>query len=137
MTKHSAKPQRFNEAFERFWALGYRNIIPGAPADGGITSAGKRPGVLDAGHWSGRAAKDFAATQETIGAWAEVGASLGLSCNGSGMLGLDVDSLAVEWSNRIVGLAREIVGPAPRRIGRAPKVLLPYRCDPATRYRQL
>src|SRR4029077_5496889 len=136
MTKHSAKPQRFNEAFERFWALGYRNIIPVVPADGRITNAGKPPGPLDAGHWGGRAAKEFhsLATQETIGAWAEMGASLGLSCNGSGMLGLDVDSLAVEWSDRIVGLAREIVGPAPRRIGRAPKVLLPYRCDPAARY---
>jgi hypothetical protein len=135
--KHNAHATRINY-FQKCWDLGYHNLLPVVPPDGGISNAGKRPGILlPDGKWIGKASKTFEATPQAIEAWHEMGASVGLSCNGTGFTGIDVDTLTPRWADHISGLAHDMLGPAPRRIGRAPKVLLPYNCPPDMRYSQV
>ena len=136
VSKHNANDARINH-FQRCWDLGYHNLLPVVPPQGGISNAGKRPGVLINGDWIGKASKDFTATPETIELWHAMGASVGFSCNGTGMTGIDIDTLTPKWVDHIQGLAHEMLGPAPRRIGRPPKVLLPYNCPPEMRYDQV
>ena len=123
-------------AFQRFFKLGYSGLLPVVPPDGGIAKAGKRPGVKHAGRWVGKASSDFAATPYTIAAWHDMGASVGVSCDGTGVCGVDIDSLT-EWAAKIKQIAFEMLGVTTVRIGQAPKLLLLYRCAPDTEYRQI
>lgn len=138
MAKHSEDAAGINY-FQRCWDLGYRNLLPVVPPGGGIPNAGKRPGILmpDGTTWIGKASKDFEATPKTIDEWHRMGASVGLNCNGTGFTGIDIDTLTPRWVDHIAGLAHEMLGPAPRRIGRSPKLLLPYNCPRDMRYAQV
>src|SRR3982750_403360 len=136
MSKHIADAARINH-FQRCWDLGYHNLLPVVPPGGGISNAGKRPGVLVGDMWEGRASKSFIATPEAIDMWHQMGASVGLSCNNTGFCGIDIDTLTPKGADHISGLRHEMLGPAPRRIGRAPKVLLPYNCPDDMRYGQV
>jgi hypothetical protein len=133
MEKHSASSKHINH-FQQCWDLGYRMMLPVVPPGGGIDGAGKRPGVLSGGVWIGKGYQEFTANLEKIGVWEEWGASVGLSCHGTGLCGIDIDTLSPKYAMDIIAVAHEMLGPAPMRIGRAPKVLLPYRCPPGMRF---
>jgi Fe2+ or Zn2+ uptake regulation protein len=128
MEKHSASSRDINH-FQQCWDLGYRMLLPVVPPSGGTPNAGKQPGVRSSdGVWHGRGYQEFTASLDVIGEWDAWGASVGLSCSGTGLCGIDIDTLSLKYAAEISELAQEMLGWAPMRIGRAPKVLLPYRC---------
>ncbi|KQP60099.1 hypothetical protein ASF41_10500 [Methylobacterium sp. Leaf111] len=55
-----------------------------------------------------------------------MGAGVGMK-TGQGLVALDIDTLDETWSSRVEAFAIEMLGAGPRRVGRAPKVLLPLR----------
>ena len=124
--------------FQQLWSKGYRDLIPVIPpsaAEQGIRSAGKRPGVLIDGRWSGRSRADFRATEKDLDIWAAWGAGVGLRCDNA-VIGVDIDTTTPRWSRLIQQIAADTLGILPRRIGQAPKTLLMGRCDGAD-YRQI
>jgi hypothetical protein len=123
-------------SFQRIWSLGYKSLLPVVPADGGIRNAGKRPGLRNDLGWYGVAARDCVATEPLIGQWGAMGAGVGLRCDGQ-FIAIDIDTLAAEWAAQIRDMALQSLGPAPRRIGRAPKELLLYRVNEDIGYRQI
>ncbi len=116
------------------WERGYRQLVsiipPGAPLAPGSrlprSELGKIPGIrLPNGVWRGYPWLDHIATDRDIHQWAQDGASVGML--GAYYPGLDIDVLN-EWLAQLVEqIAVEVLGPAPRRVGRAPKRLLMYR----------
>jgi hypothetical protein len=128
---------RKGNSFQFFWERGYTALLPVIPPEADVRNAGKRPGVLVAGRWQGRAADSFHCTPDLVDIWHEMGASVGISCHASGVLGLDIDVLQKESAERIRDIAFEMLGQTAVRVGRAPKMLLPYRCAVDTRYSRL
>ena len=110
-------------------------VIPPSAAEQGVRNAGKRPGVLADGLWSGRAIASFHATESDIDLWGTWGAGVGVRCDRS-IVGVDIDTTTPRWSELIQQIAAETLGILPRRIGQAPKALLIARCDGAD-YRQI
>ena len=66
-----------------------------------------------------------------------MGASVGISCNGSGVCGVDIDVLEPDWAERVHAIAFEMLGPTAIRIGQAPKRMLIYRCARDTKYKRI
>ena len=90
-----------------FWLRGYRDLLPVIPANAtGVKSPGKCPGVkLANGTWQGRDRKIFIADEKLIKTWHGWGAGVGLRCHG-GIIGIDIDTLSEEWSDKIVEIVR-------------------------------
>lgn len=81
--------------------------------------AGKKPQLAQ---WSRR--PDTARDYESHG-----DANVGVLCGGNyNLIAIDVDVSNPFASNELLDLALEILGNAPRRVGRPPRFLLPYRC---------
>jgi len=138
MTKNSGNSPHINR-FRKLRELGY-SALPVAPPTAHIRNAGKRPAVIDkdTGQWSGRAANSFLnSPPDADSVWESWHGSVGISCNGTGILAIDGDILSVRWADRVAAICMEVLGAAPKRIGRAPKFLLVYACDPGMRYAQL
>jgi len=90
---------------------------------------GKAPGKcrLD-GCWVGyNFNADGEPTERDIVEWGRWGSNIGLQA--ANFPGLDVDVDDDELAERVVGLAREVLGPAPARTSRPPRRLLVYRTE--------
>jgi hypothetical protein len=118
--------------FER----GYADLISVIPPKATLSpnskiaasSLGKSPGVrYDNGTWGGYNWRAHRATLADIQKWAQAGANVGLRAGN--FPGLDIDSLNPTIVAKVIELARAVLGPAPERVGRAPKTLLMYRTD--------
>lgn len=89
---------------------------------------GKIPGrVLPSGLWAGYDWRAHQATIEDVRGWSVAGANIGLRA--ARFPAVDIDTTNVSLANIIAQRAVEFLGPAPRRTGRAPKVLLQYRAE--------
>lgn len=131
--------------FRKYWMLGYRNLVPIVPPDANISeksslfkrprSKGKAVGIMGQdGAWRGFDwIKASPPTEDDVDRWNTMGAGLGIR-TGMGLIAIDIDSLDPQLSDQAEGVAREILGPAPCRIGKAPKRLLLYRVSSPTPY---
>jgi len=87
---------------------------------------GKTPGIkYDNGTWGGYGWLKHVASEADTAQWARDGANIGILAEY--YPGVDIDSLDERISNFVAGIAREVLGEAPARVGRAPKQLLMYR----------
>jgi hypothetical protein len=130
----SALSKSEGNPFRKFWDRGFRRLLPVTPHDCGLLNAGKRPGIRTSDGWQGLGVKTFDATEELLDIWHAMGAGVGLRCDRD-TIGVDVDTLSPEWSERICAIAFEMLGPTWLRIGMAPKILLPYRSSELIKYR--
>ncbi|MFY9292804.1 MAG: AAA family ATPase [Methylorubrum rhodinum] len=122
--------------FHRLWALGYRRLVPIIPplAEPSPYSAiarkpnsrGKAVGELGPSGWRGLQWHTLETTEEHLDRWAAMQAGVGCR-TGQGLVGIDIDVTHEGYAEQITRIAFETLGRAPRRIGRAPKVVLLYR----------
>jgi P4 family phage/plasmid primase-like protien len=127
----------------QLFAAGYRDLVSVIPPAASLaanskiapTSRGKAPGRKRSdGQWVGFAWQHHRTTIEDVRQWEAGGANIGLRAQY--FPGLDIDSLDEHIGDQVEQHALAILGPAPLRVGRAPKRLLVYRTDaPFTRMR--
>lgn len=119
---------------ERMHARGYSGLLsiipPGATLTAGsripASLLGKIPGIRkNSGAYSGYDWRRHIAKLEDVRAWDRVGASIGIRADSTPAV--DIDSSDPQLSQLIREIAVEILGPAPSRVGRAPKQILMYR----------
>ncbi len=119
------------------YEAGYHDLIPVLPPAAKLspgsrispTNCGKAPGRKGAdGFWTGFGNwRKHETTLEDVQRWDADGANIGLRA--ARFPGLDIDSLDPEIADQVEQLALAILGPAPVRVGRAPKRLLMYRTE--------
>jgi hypothetical protein len=133
--------------FVRLWDMGYRRLVPIVPplAELSPTSSmakrpacrGKAVGICGpSGKFYGFNWHQHETTEDDLARWYAMGAGVGCK-TGQGLVAIDVDTLDRDLSALAYAAALEILGHAPRRVGRAPKVLLPYRVSETTGYRRV
>lgn len=89
---------------------------------------GKSPGRKNKnGTWGGYGWLKHPTTRDDVKQWAQDGANIGILA--TNYPGVDIDSLDPDVAAEVRAIAREILGPAPCRTGRAPKCLLMYRAE--------
>lgn len=135
-----------DEPFRRLWDLGYRRLVPIVPPNAELSphsSLSKRPacrgkavGELGPHGWKGFNWHQHETTESDLARWARMGAGVGIR-TGEGFLALDGDTLDPALATLASELAEEILGAAPRRIGRAPKFALLYRCVGVVPYQRV
>lgn len=98
------------------------NILPIVPHDAQDHShPGKAPAL--------KAWQDHQATAEDVATWSRTRSRCGIGINTSKTPAVDLDILDAEVSDQMAGFVIDLLGPAPLRIGRAPKKLLVYRTE--------
>lgn len=116
------------------YEMGYTDLVSVIPVNAtlspgsaiGRNQLGKVPGrKLANGTWAGYNWRTHEPTIDDVRSWQLQGASIGLRAKR--FLGLDVDSLNETVASIVEEHALRILGPAPIRVGRAPKRLLMYR----------
>lgn len=142
----SADPKPAINPFARLWALGYRRLVPIVPPLAELSphsslykrpaSRGKAVGEEGPHGWRGFNWHQHETVEADCDRWCAMGAGVGCK-TGQGLVAIDVDTLDPDLSALAYADALEILGPAPRRVGRAPKVLLPYRVSETTGYRRV
>ncbi|MBA9068021.1 hypothetical protein FHR71_001756 [Methylobacterium sp. RAS18] len=123
--------------FRALWDGGYRRLVPIVPPDAELSphsSLARRPGcrgkavgVKGQHGWHGFNWHVHETTEADLDRWAAMGAGVGLRM-GEGLIAIDIDALDPQLAAAAAQAAFEILGVAPRRFGRAPKLLLLYRC---------
>lgn len=69
-------------------------------------------------------------TRRALERWAETGAGIGLVCGEpDGVVGIDIDVLDEDAATLVQRVTEQVLGEAPRRVGRWPKRLLVYGVD--------
>jgi putative DNA primase/helicase len=127
------------QLFERGYADLISVVPPGVQLSPGsklaANSLGKAPGIKYAnGTWGGYNWRAHQATAADVQKWALDGANVGLRAGR--FPGLDIDSMNAAIVDAVKQMAFEVLGPAPVRVGKAPKALLMYRtAAPFTRMR--
>lgn len=120
----------------KLFESGYTDLISVIPPKATLSpnskmatsSLGKAPGVrYENGTWGGYNWRKSIATLTDVQRWIQDGANVGLRAGR--FPGLDIDSLNEHIVAKVKELAWEVLGPAPVRIGKAPKTLLMYRTD--------
>jgi putative DNA primase/helicase len=120
----------------KLFEAGYTDLISVIPPKATLSpnskmatsSLGKAPGVrYQNGTWGGYNWRKSVATLKDVQQWIQDGANVGLRAGR--FPGLDIDSLNEHIVAKVKELAWEVLGPAPIRIGKAPKTLLMYRTD--------
>lgn len=92
------------------------------------SQTGKCPGRrLPNGLWAGYDWRNAQATVDDVRRWVIDGANIGMRADR--FPGVDIDCTDARLARMIEECATQALGPAPRRIGRAPKALLMYRTD--------
>ena len=136
----SAKPASQKNQFRRFWDAGYESLIPIAPPGSAslLEAPGKIPGELHAdGLWRGMHGwQHHQATETDLDRWHEWGAGVGIRL-GNDLAAVDIDTKNAELAAKCEEIALEILGPAARRIGNAPKVLRLYRVSERVAYQRV
>lgn len=135
----------------QLFAAGYRDLVsvvpPGAKLspksdipDGSdpakADQRGKAPGKYDGnrGVWSGYNWRELKPFPAHIEQWEKAGANIGL--HAKAFPGIDIDCMDPQLVDELRAAAIRVLGPAPCRIGRAPKALLVYAtAQPFTRVR--
>lgn len=119
--------------FEQWYANGYADLLPIVPHDARCKPSshvgagkGKSPGLRDtSGLWGGFSGwNTHIATPADLAKWNAMGAGIGLRIGTAWMLDLDVYD--ADTADMIEAAALEMLGPAPCRIGQAPKRSLLY-----------
>lgn len=123
--------------FRALWEGGFRRLVPIVPPDAELSPhshmakkpqcRGKAVGELGPYGWKGFDWHRHETTEPDLDRWAPMGAGVGVRM-GEGLVAIDIDSLVKELSLTAMEAAFEILGEAPLRIGRAPKLLMLYRC---------
>lgn len=119
----------------QLYGAGYTDLVcvapPGAPIAArsklNASDLGKRPGKRGDSGWYGYSWVTDQPTQNDIERWAEWDANVGL--RGTNFPALDIDSTDETLTAVVKKLAKETLGPAPVRVGKAPKTLLVYRTE--------
>ncbi len=89
---------------------------------------GKTPGRRNAnGTWAGYGWLKHETTIADVKKWSSDGSNIGILAEY--YPGVDIDSLDAQLSAQVARIARKELGPAPSRVGRAPKQLLMYRTE--------
>lgn len=133
-------------AFLALWEGGYCRLVPIVPPGAELSphsslfnrpkSRGKAVGELGPHGWRGINWHTHVTTREDLDRWGQMGAGVGVRM-GEGLVAIDADTLAPELAEVAMQAALEILGPAPRRVGRAPKFLLLYRVSAPTTYQRV
>src|SRR5258706_7112166 len=120
----------------KLFEAGYTDLISVIPPKATLSpnskmatsSLGKAPGIrYQNGTWGGYNWRKAVATLKDVQQWILGGVNVGLRAGR--FPGLDIDSLNEHIVAKVKELAWEVLGPAPVRIGKAPKTLLMYRTD--------
>jgi putative DNA primase/helicase len=120
--------------FADYWDAGFTGVIPVIPPDAPLSAAskirpedrGKVPGRLNGqGTWGGFDWLHHTTREADLAAWTRTGAGIGLRA--AECPGLDIDVFDERIAALVESTAKRVLGPAPRRVGRAPKRLLAYR----------
>lgn len=119
----------------KLYDAGYRDLVsvapPGAELSAGTSlradDLGKIPAVKGANGWHGYPWMTSQPTREQVQTYDSWGANIGL--RGTSFPGLDIDSSSPKLVALVEQIAREHLGPAPRRVGRPPRSLLVYRSN--------
>jgi P4 family phage/plasmid primase-like protien len=116
---------------------GYTDLVSVIPPEANLSptskvkpaSRGKAPGRRGPHGWAGYPWQDAPCTLADAERMERDGANVGLAAGR--FPALDIDCTDPELAQLVEGVAREVLGGAPCRIGRAPKRLLLYRTDEA------
>ncbi|GJE43783.1 AAA family ATPase [Methylobacterium soli] len=132
--------------FRKLWEMGYRRLVPIVPPLAELSphssisrrpqSRGKAVGELGQHGWRGFNWHQHETCEADLIRWFTMEAGVGVR-TGEGLIAIDIDSLAPELSEKARAAAVEILGPAPQRVGRAPKVLLLYRITEPMAYERV
>ena len=136
-----------DNAFDRFWQLGYRRLLPitvhGEPVSERSSlirrpkAVGKVPGIKgDDGLWRGFNWMAHETRYADLPGWHNMGAGVGIRL-GQGLVAVDIDSLDAELANACAIAATDMLGASPNRVGRSPKRLKLYRLDGEIPYRKV
>lgn len=131
-------------AFEQFWHLGYRRLVPIVPPDAAISdkssmakrkdARGKAVGVRGRdGKWFGFDFIPHESTEEDLTRWQTMGAGTGIK-TGNGLIAIDADTLNEQYAKTILEAVQRHFGKLPVRIGRYPKALYLCRTTEPLRY---
>lgn len=132
-------------AFREWYDAGYRELIPIVPPGASLSprshystqALGKQPGIpWDNGLWG--ALKGWPTVQvddDKIDEWGGYGASVGL--RRGQVITIDIDAMDPAQADALEALAIEMLGPAPVRVGQAPKRALLYRTAGAVQFRKV
>ncbi len=120
----------------RLYEAGFWDLVSVVPPDAAISEAsglkdsmrGKVPGKRKAdGTWVGYPFTRQPASQRDVGLWDEWGSNIGLLGDYYPAVDIDVDD--PEIAALVKELALDVLGTAPVRYGREPRMLLPYRTE--------
>jgi len=123
--------------FTELYALGYKDLCSVIPPQAELAKRskidkkhlGKVPGIQQGnGRWRGD--RDFLTRKTTLdhcSKWDKAGANVGLQAKR--FPGLDIDVTDKDLSDFVAEEARQFLGEAPVRVGKAPKQLLMYRLE--------
>ena len=127
-----------DKAFERFWALGFKRLVPIVPGVGIHKGSavygrrGKAPGEFREGEWGGlRGWSSLQATADDLRRWQTMGAGVGVLAgpqpDGTWLVMIDADTLNPVHAATIGDHIRTLFGNLPMRIGNAPRAAYPIR----------
>lgn len=133
--------------FGRFWAAGYKRLVPIVPPGSPISekstlarrpkAVGKAPGIRRPdGQWQGFNWLPHVTTEADLADWHAMGAGVGIR-TGEGLVALDIDTLNEEIVDDVRALAELNLAETCVRIGRFPKCLLLYRVTDVTPYQRV
>lgn len=117
------------------WRAGYRDLVSVTPPGAALSplskikpdSAGKAPGRKGANGWAGYDWKGMQTSEQDVERMMRDGANVGLRA--ARFPAVDIDCMDAEIATIVEKVARETLGAAPSRVGRAPKRLLMYRTE--------
>lgn len=122
-------------SFTDWYDGGFTDLVS-ITAPGGVISPlstlqpggmGKAPGLLTSQGWVGYNWRHRVPSRGDVAAWQAGDGGLGLRLGR--FVAVDIDVLDEDESAALTRLARKMLGPAPQRVGRAPKSLLLYRTE--------
>lgn len=131
-----------DNTFRKLWGAGFRRLVPIVPPDAELSEhstlykraqlgksdgRGKSPGVCgDDGKWRGYDFVRHESSEAELDAWHAMGAGTGIK-TGRGLIAIDIDTTDEAAAAQLLADVEAELGVAPKRYGRAPKVLLPFR----------
>jgi hypothetical protein len=139
-----------DNAFRRFWALGFRSLVPiippGAPISERSTlfkrigtkqdGRGKTPGTRGRdGLWSSFPWADYVADEIDLSRWSDMGAGVGIRTGE--LIGIDADTMNPEMAVVIRDAIEARFGRLPVRVGRSPKALYVLRLSEPMPYARI
>lgn len=119
---------------QRIYEQGFRPLVSVIPPGASLaptssvkpSQLGKTPGLRGKnGTWFGYGWLKHVPTIDDVKQWGQAGANIGIL--GAYYPALDIDTMDEWLSCEIAAMAQTLLGPAPSRVGKAPKQLLMYR----------